>query len=73
VLKLTPGCGNAYFRGFEERTGALWLEFSKVLERTVDDRDSEEAIASAKEMFAVFEAWMLQARVATEQTSRVRD
>jgi heme oxygenase len=55
TLLLNPRQGNAYFRGFEERTGPLWREFCEVFERTVPESESEIAIAGAREMFRAFE------------------
>lgn len=61
VLALNPGQGNAYFRGFGERTGAIWIEFCEVLQRSVAEEETETAALAAREMFLVFEAWMLRA------------
>ena len=58
VLKLTPGQGNAYFRGHNERTGKLWKEFCDALRTNVPDTETEAVIAAAKAMFGVYGSWM---------------
>jgi heme oxygenase (biliverdin-IX-beta and delta-forming) len=60
VLSLTQGNGDAYFRGYEERTGSMWKESCEMLRTKVPEDKSEIAIRSAKAMFAVFGSWMLQ-------------
>jgi heme oxygenase (biliverdin-IX-beta and delta-forming) len=53
TLHFTPGQGNAYFRGYSERTGELWREFKSLL-TALPETDSDTVIASAKATFAVF-------------------
>ena len=57
VLGLPAAEGSAYFRGFAEKTGAMWKEFVSVLGAAPQDGE-EEAIAAAKEVFRVFGGWM---------------
>jgi heme oxygenase len=66
MLNLEPGHGNAYFRGFGERTGVMWREFCGVLERNIAEDECEDAISGARDMFAVFELWMLHLQVRSE-------
>ena len=58
VLGLTPGQGNAYFRGHNERTGQLWKGFCDVLRTKVPDSETDAVITAAKAMFGAFGAWM---------------
>ena len=58
VLGLVPGRGDAYFRGFEEKTGSMWKESVGVLEARVGDGEEEAAVRAAREMFGLFGDWM---------------
>ncbi|ADV84073.1 biliverdin-producing heme oxygenase [Terriglobus saanensis] len=53
VLQFTPGVGDAYFRGYGDRTGEMWKEFRAVV-AGIDDRDSGEVIDGARKMFGMF-------------------
>jgi heme oxygenase len=64
ALGLFPGNGDAYFRGFGDRTGSMWREFQDALEQ-VNDGDADIVINSAKKMFSMFGEWMAH----LEQTS----
>lgn len=57
TLALEPGVGDAYFRGYGERTGAMWKAFQAVLVE-VPERQTEEVVQAAKAMFAFFGACM---------------
>ncbi len=57
VLALTPGQGDAYFRGYGEQTGSMWNAFRDVL-GTVSDAHTDLVIAAAKAMFACVEEMM---------------
>ncbi len=57
VLKLRPGAGDAYFRGYGELTGSMWSEFRAVVEQISND-DSDMLIEAAKLVFRDFSAWM---------------
>ena len=65
MLKLAPGEGNAYFRGYGEQTGSMWRSFKAVLAE-VPDRYTEVVVDSAKAMFGFFAAQMADS--ATEST-----
>jgi heme oxygenase len=58
VLGLQPGEGDAYFRGYGERTGEMWWAFKAVL-TDVPDTEADSVIAAAKAMFGVFRAGMV--------------
>jgi len=58
ALDLSEGEGDAYFRGHGKDTGAMWKEFCEVLANRVPDSDAGAVVLSAKEMFAVFGAWV---------------
>jgi heme oxygenase len=53
ALGLEAGVGDAYFRGYGERTGEMWRAFRTVL-MEVPEEESEIVIAAAQAMFAVF-------------------
>jgi len=53
VLNIKAGKGNAYFRGYGDRTGMMWQEFKAVLTDVPEDQ-SDHVIAAAKAMFRVF-------------------
>lgn len=57
VLGLPPAFGDAYFRGYGELTGTMWIEFRAVLEQISDD-DSDLLIQAAKMVFRDFREWM---------------
>jgi heme oxygenase len=57
VLGLTAGEGNAYFRGYGERTGEMWRAFKAVLAE-VPEEQADSVIAAAKAMFGVFREGM---------------
>jgi heme oxygenase len=57
VLGLQAGEGDAYFRGYGERTGEMWRAFKTVL-ADVPDTDADSVIAAAKAMFGVFRTGM---------------
>ena len=59
------GEGDAYFRGYGDRTMPMWREFQAVL-REVPDTDAPAVISAAKEMFTIFGEWMRHA-VPTER------
>ena len=58
TLSLSPGQGNAYFRGAGAATGQLWMEFLEVLRNRVPDDQTEAVVIAAQEMFRFFTAWM---------------
>lgn len=53
VLHLKEGEGDRYFRGYGEKTGAMWREV-KTLLGDVDEAQTEAVIAGARDMFALF-------------------
>jgi heme oxygenase (biliverdin-IX-beta and delta-forming) len=53
TLGLRAGEGDAYFRGYGERTGEMWRAFRAVLVEVPED-EGEVVITAAKAMFAVF-------------------
>lgn len=55
ALRIEPGQGDAYFRGHEEQTGALWRETTATL-AAVPDELTEIVIAAAKRTFGAFGA-----------------
>jgi heme oxygenase (biliverdin-IX-beta and delta-forming) len=57
TLGLSPGKGDAYFRGYGDRTGAMWREFQNTLEG-VNDQETDVVIGAAKKMFSAFGEWM---------------
>ncbi len=63
ALDLSEGEGDAYFRGHGKDTGAMWKEFCEVLANRVPDSDADAVVLSAKEMFAVFGAWVREKSV----------
>ena len=52
-LGLTQGEGDAYFRGYGDRTGEMWRAFKAVLSE-VPEEQADDVIAAAKAMFGVF-------------------
>lgn len=54
VLRLTPGEGDAYFRGYGEQTGSMWNAFRELL-GAVPDEHSPAVIAAARATFAYVE------------------
>lgn len=61
-LGFERGEATHYFRGFEDRTGAMWKQFLEVLGKIVPDESTHEVILGAKNMFAAFGAWMRNIR-----------
>jgi len=57
ALGLSPGIGDSYFRGYGDRTGAMWREVQHALEG-VHEKDAEVVIGAAKKMFSDFGEWM---------------
>lgn len=55
ALAVEPGVGNAYFRGYGDRTGAMWKAFQAVLAE-VPAEHTEAVVCAAKAMFAFFGA-----------------
>ena len=53
TLGLTGERGAAYFRGYGERTGALWQQFKAVL-AALPDSDEELVVSAAQGMFTLF-------------------
>jgi heme oxygenase len=53
ALGLEAGVGDAYFRGYGERTGEMWRTFRAVLTEVPEDA-GEDLIVAAQAMFAVF-------------------
>ena len=58
VLNLRAGIGDAYFRGHDDRTGAMWKEFCDVLQTKIPDSEAKTVVAAAKSMFRCFVSWM---------------
>ncbi len=58
VLNLTAGQGDAYFRGYGERTGSMWREFQQVLAAVPED-EAEAVIAAAKNTYEAFGKWLI--------------
>lgn len=50
---LSDGCGNAYFRGYGDRTGSMWRSFKQEL-AALPEEDGDRVIAAARVMFRVF-------------------
>jgi heme oxygenase len=59
TLALGPGEGDAYFRGYGERTGEMWRAFKAVLAE-VPEQDSDAVIAAANAMFRWFRVRMAE-------------
>lgn len=57
-LALDPGQGNAYFRGYAEKTGSMWQSFRQHLIDLPEEQGGE-VIAAAKAMFGIFGGAML--------------
>jgi heme oxygenase len=57
ALGLTPGIGDSYFRGYGDRTNAMWREVQQALE-LVNEAEAEVVIGAAKKMFSEFGEWM---------------
>ena len=53
VLGLAPGRGDAYFRGHEEQTGAVWRETTAVI-AAVPEANAEIVIDAARRTFLAF-------------------
>jgi heme oxygenase len=64
ALGLVPGKGDAYFRGYGDRTRGMWREFQNTLEQ-LNDKEADGVIDAAKKMFSAFGEWMAH----LEQTS----
>ena len=64
ALGLSPGNGDAYFRGYDDKTGGMWREFQNTLE-VLNDKEADAVTDAAKKMFSVFGEWMAH----LEQTS----
>lgn len=62
VLTLKPGEGDAYFRGYGDRTGEMWRSFKAVLAE-VPEEESERVIAAAIGMFRWFGRAMVSKRI----------
>lgn len=58
ALNLVAGQGDAYFRGYGERTGSMWHEFQQVLAAVPDD-EAETVIAAAKNTYEAFAKWLV--------------
>lgn len=52
-LHLSPGEGDAYFRGYGDRTGTMWKQFQAVLLK-VPEESAANVIAGARFMFEAF-------------------
>lgn len=59
VLGLEPGHGNAYFRGYGERTGAMWQSFRGVLAATDPASAISPICESGCETFRRLHNWLL--------------
>jgi heme oxygenase len=57
ALGLSPGVGDSYFRGYGDRTGAMWREVQRALEE-IREEDADVVIGAAKRMFSDFAEWM---------------
>ncbi|MGI4830067.1 MAG: biliverdin-producing heme oxygenase [Janthinobacterium lividum] len=55
TLGISPGQGDAYFRGHGEHTGAMWREVTEAIAR-LPEQDAEITIAAAKRTFQAFGA-----------------
>lgn len=53
TLGLAPGVGDAYFRGYGERTSAMWKAFQSVLAELPEEQ-TETVVQAAKQMFGFF-------------------
>ena len=56
VLALSPGKGDAFFRGYGDATGSMWREIKTALTALPDDSE-EEVIRAARTLFQDFAAW----------------
>jgi heme oxygenase len=68
ALGLAPGVGDSYFRGYGDRTGAMWREVQHALEG-IHDKDADVVIGAAKKMFSEFGEWMVHLEPATSYQS----
>ena len=66
VLSLAPGHGDAYFRGYGERTGEMWREM-KALLQAVPDSEANAVIFAARTLFSDFAGWNVSFGVITSQ------
>jgi len=57
-LQLTASQGDAFFRGYADRTGSMWKDFCAILTRQVPDDQTDTVIEAAKAMFEAYGAWM---------------
>jgi len=57
TLHLAPGQGDAYFRGYGDRTGSMWRDFKAVLAE-VPEIHTALVVESAKKMFTFFASHM---------------
>lgn len=55
-LLLSPGVGDAFFRGYGDATGSMWQEVKEALTAVPEDQ-SETVILAAKHLFADFASW----------------
>lgn len=60
VLGLRNGIGYSYFRGHGAETGAVWKVFCRTLNHEAADLDCAQIIASARQIFDSFRAWLIQ-------------
>ncbi len=60
-LGITPETGGQFFRGYGDRTGAMWQAFRAVLTASVvKPCEADEAVAAAKETFLKLQHWMMR-------------
>jgi heme oxygenase len=55
---LTPGEGDAYFRPYGDRTGAMWDEFRSMCARRAGEVDADAVVAAACATFDRLGAWL---------------
>ena len=58
VLHLQDGEGTFYFRSHGDHTGSMWKQFCEILTQKIPDDQTNIVVSSAKNMFAVFGAWV---------------
>ena len=56
ILVLSPGSGDAFFRGYGETTGSMWREVKEALVE-LPDAKTEEVIHAARTLFHDFTEW----------------
>jgi heme oxygenase len=62
-LALNEGQGDAYFRGYLDRTGEMWKDFCSQLTTRVPEEQTDNVVEAAKAMFETYGEWMREKSV----------